>query len=42
MVILYLNNPSEETIFGSNRTKEQHGTMKLQNKRLCLAKHFQP
>ena len=24
-------NPSEETIFGSNKVKKQHGTMKLQN-----------
>ena len=26
-----LNNSSEETIFGSNKIKEQHETMKLQN-----------
>ena len=31
MLVAYLNNPSEETIFGSNRIKKQHGTMKLQN-----------
>ena len=28
MQIAYLNNPSEETIFGSNRIKKQHETMK--------------
>ena len=27
----YLKNPSEETIFGSNKIKEQHETMKLLN-----------
>ena len=27
----YLNNSSEETIFGSNKIKEQYETMKLQN-----------
>ena len=31
MLVAYLNNPSEETIFGSDRTKKQHETMKLQN-----------
>ena len=27
------NNPSEETIFGSNKIKEQHVTMKLKMKK---------
>ena len=31
MLVLYLNNSSEETIFASNKIKEQHETMKLQN-----------
>ena len=30
-MVPYLNNSSEETIFGSNKIKEQHETMKLQN-----------
>ena len=32
----YLNNPSKETIFGSNKIKEQHETMKLQNEEAIL------
>ena len=32
----YLNNPSEETIFESNKIKEQHETMKLQNEEVML------
>ena len=31
---LDLNNPSEETIFGSNKIKGQHETMKLQNEKV--------
>ena len=31
MLVPYLNNPSEEAIFESNRIKELHDTMKLQN-----------
>ena len=31
ILVPYLNNPSEKTIFGSNKIN-QHGTMKLQNK----------
>ena len=31
ILVTYLNNPSEETIFGSNKIKEQHETEKLQN-----------
>ena len=31
MLVAYLNNPSEEAIFESNRIKEQHEPMKLQN-----------
>ena len=30
ILLLYLNNPSEETISGSNKIKEQYETMKLQ------------
>ena len=28
MKVAHLNNPSEETIFGSNRIKKQHETIK--------------
>ena len=38
MLVAYLYNPSDETIFGSNRIKKQHGTMKLQNKEVSYAK----
>ena len=31
MLVAYLNNPSEEILFGSKRIKKQHETMKLQN-----------
>ena len=37
MLVAYLNNPSEETIFGSDRTKKQHETMKLQNEEVMLS-----
>ena len=30
------NNPSEETIFGSNKIKEQHERIKLQNEEVIL------
>ena len=33
ILVPYLNNSSEETIFETNKTKEQHETMKL-----CSAK----
>ena len=36
MLVTYLNNPSEEAIFGSNRIKEQYDTMKLQNEEVML------
>ena len=43
MQVAYLTNPSEETIFGSNRIKKQHKTMKLQNEEvICSAKHLKP
>ena len=32
ILVPYLNNSSEETIFGSNKIKGQHEKMKLQNK----------
>ena len=31
ILVPYLNNSSEETIFGSNKIKAQHEAMKLQN-----------
>ena len=31
ILVPYLNNSSEETIFGSNKSNEQHETIKLQN-----------
>ena len=31
ILVPYLNNSFEETIFGSDKIKEQHETMKLQN-----------
>ena len=31
-----LNNPSEETLFGSNKIKEQNETMELQNEEIML------
>ena len=34
--MLHLNNPSEEIIFGSNKIKKQHETMKLQNEGIML------
>ena len=38
-----LKNPSEEAIFGSNKIKEQHKTMKLQNETVMkLQKHLKP
>ena len=36
ILVPYLNNSSEETIFGSNKIKEQHETMKLQNEEVML------
>ena len=41
MLVAYLNNPSKETIFGSNRIKEQHETMKLQNEEVMPSKTFE-
>ena len=32
-----LNNPSEDTIFGSNKIKEQLKTMKLPNEEVMLS-----
>ena len=32
----YLDNLSEEVIFGSNKSKEEHETMKLQNEEVIL------
>ena len=36
ILVLYLNNPSEETVSGSNKIKEQHKTIKLQNEDVML------
>ena len=37
ILVPYLNNPSsEEAIFGSNKIKEEHETMKLQNEEVML------
>ena len=36
MLVPYLNNPSEETIFRSNKIKEQRESMKLQNNEVIL------
>ena len=35
----YLNNPFEVAIFGSNKIKEEHETMKLQNEEV-MPKNF--
>ena len=36
ILVPYLNYPSEETIFASNKIKEQHETLKLQNEEVML------
>ena len=36
ILVPYLNNPSEEVIFGSNKIKEEHETMKVQNEGVML------
>ena len=40
-MIPYQNNPSVETIFESNKIKEQHETLKLQNEEVMLS-HLKP
>ena len=35
ILVPYLNNPSEETLFGSNKIKEQHGPMNFKMRTLC-------
>ena len=37
MLVAYQNNPIEESIFGSNKIKEQHETMKLQNEEVIVS-----
>ena len=37
ILVRYINNLSEETLFGRNKIKEQHETMKLQNEEVMLA-----
>ena len=32
--MLYLNNPSEEAIFGTNKIKEEHETITLPNEKV--------
>ena len=36
ILVPHFNNPSEETIFGSNKIKKKHETMKLQNEEVIL------
>ena len=36
MLVPYLNNPSEEPIFGSNEIKEEHETAKPQNEEVMV------
>ena len=36
ILVKYLNNPSEETIFRIDKINEQHETMKLQNEEVIL------
>ena len=36
MLVPYLNNPSEEAIFLSNKIKQEHETMTLQNEEAML------
>ena len=36
ILVPYQNNRSEEVIFGSNKIKEEHETMKLQNEEVML------
>ena len=36
MLLAYLNNPSEEAMFESNRVKKQHETMELQSEEVML------
>ena len=36
LLVPYLNNPFEETIFESNKIKEQCGTMKLRNEEVMF------
>ena len=40
MLVPYLNNPSEEAIFESNKIKEGHETMALQNEEVMLKIHI--
>ena len=42
ILVPYINNLSEETLFGRNKIKEQHETMKLQNEEVMLKKHLKP
>ena len=37
MLVAYLNNPSKEAIFESNRIKEQHEKVKLQKEEVMLS-----
>ena len=36
ILVPYVNNPFEETVFGSNKIKEQRETMKFQNEEVLL------
>ena len=37
VLVPYLNNPSEVAMFGSNKIKEEHETMKLKNEEVRYA-----
>ena len=39
ILVPYLNNPAGEAIFGSNKIKEYHEAMKLQNKEVSYARN---
>ena len=41
MLVAYLNNPSGEAMFGSNRIKKKHETMKLQNEEVMFSETLQ-
>ena len=44
LLVLYLDNPSEETLSKSSQIKEQHETIKLLNEEVMTLqqKHLQP
>ena len=36
ILVAFLNNSSQEAVFGSNKSKEENKTMKLQNEEFML------